>query len=344
MPATWVDPPRDFVAGELITATIANQEWRDRMMYLKAAPAFTGNVTIAGTLTVGGILTVNGFGEHIFSATGAGNNSLKVVNASAGVANYSSLTLGNDADAARYFMALTASNNSTTFGIGVDSGVLLCAGAGGLCLQATHASGVLRFFTVATERLRITAAGALGIVATAKLNFDGVVATGDTYITESSANVLALVSGGITTSLTSGLLTSAGAGTHIFGATLNGDQAIQISNASTGTSARSIFRVTNDAGSGYLIAYGSTNTSGLSGVGNEILLLQTLAAPLVLGATNAAGTLSVFTGGTARRMLLSAAGVLTLDAYTAATFAAGDKYLVVSATGVVHVSALGPAS
>jgi len=35
---------------------------------------------------------------------------------------------------------------------------------------------------------------------------------------------------------------------------------------------------------------------------------------------------------------------LKLAAYTVATFAAGDKYLVVDASGNVHVSAIGPAS
>lgn len=38
------------------------------------------------------------------------------------------------------------------------------------------------------------------------------------------------------------------------------------------------------------------------------------------------------------------AGTLRLNAYTAATFVAGDKYLVVDANGVVHRSADGPAS
>jgi hypothetical protein len=44
------------------------------------------------------------------------------------------------------------------------------------------------------------------------------------------------------------------------------------------------------------------------------------------------------------RLVLSPAGELRLPAYTAATFVAGDKYLVVDANGVMHRSALGPAS
>jgi hypothetical protein len=38
------------------------------------------------------------------------------------------------------------------------------------------------------------------------------------------------------------------------------------------------------------------------------------------------------------------AGVLKFPAYTATTWAAGDKYLVVDAAGNVHRSAIGPAS
>lgn len=37
-------------------------------------------------------------------------------------------------------------------------------------------------------------------------------------------------------------------------------------------------------------------------------------------------------------------GVITFNAYTGTTFVAGDKYLVVNASGAIHVSALGPAS
>jgi len=53
--------------------------------------------------------------------------------------------------------------------------------------------------------------------------------------------------------------------------------------------------------------------------------------------------LGMYTSGN-ERININTSGVVKFNAYTAATFAAGDKYLVVSATGVIHVSALGPAS
>lgn len=48
------------------------------------------------------------------------------------------------------------------------------------------------------EKMRLGPAGNLGLVATARMYFDGVALSGDTYITESSANVLDLLAGGTT--------------------------------------------------------------------------------------------------------------------------------------------------
>ena len=43
-------------------------------------------------------------------------------------------------------------------------------------------------------------------------------------------------------------------------------------------------------------------------------------------------------------MIISGAGAIQFTQYTGTTFAAGDKYLVIDASGNIHVSALGPAS
>jgi hypothetical protein len=65
-------------------------------------------------------------------------------------------------------------------------------GVGGYVeLQTAPASGVGGTTpNTAVGRLRVTTTGDLGIVATKKFCFDGLAATGDTYIVESSANVL----------------------------------------------------------------------------------------------------------------------------------------------------------
>ena len=77
------------------------------------------------------------------------------------------------------------------------------------CRAADNASsnstpGNLGFFTnsgnpSSTERFRINSSGDLSIVATEKFYLDGLAATGDTYLTESSANVLDAYAGGVNT-------------------------------------------------------------------------------------------------------------------------------------------------
>ena len=52
MPASWSGTPRDWDAGLLVTSSIANTEWRDRLMYLKDAPTIDGAPTITGVLTL----------------------------------------------------------------------------------------------------------------------------------------------------------------------------------------------------------------------------------------------------------------------------------------------------
>lgn len=53
-----------------------------------------------------------------------------------------------------------------------------------------------KIYNSATEYFRLTTGGDIAMAATKKLYFDGVAASGDTYITESSANVLDLYAGG----------------------------------------------------------------------------------------------------------------------------------------------------
>jgi hypothetical protein len=67
----------------------------------------------------------------------------------------------------------------------------------------TDMTTALRFYTTnasttVTERFRVSGAGDIAIDSGAKLLLDSVFATGDTYVQESSANVMALVTGGTT--------------------------------------------------------------------------------------------------------------------------------------------------
>lgn len=141
-----------------------------------------------------------------------------------------------------------------------------------------------------------------------------------------------------------GPLTVTGFGTHSFSSGGTGTNILSVRNTTAGTGNVTRLAVGNDADANLFMiqSYSSTYTTSGLAVANGSAFIQSETGGLSIAAT--AGEIRFYSGGSTRRMLLSTAGVLTLDAYTAATWAAGDKYLVVSATGVVHVSATGPAS
>lgn len=143
-----------------------------------------------------------------------------------------------------------------------------------------------------------------------------------------------------------GPLTVTAIGTHAFtgGAGAVGTNQITLTNAQATGEAQTGFR--NVAGSNEfdIFVYNQTSADGGYYGPSKSLLQAQGSGGMSVAAVHASGVIRFYAGGITRRMLLSAAGVLTLDAYTAATFVAGDKYLVVDAAGVIHRSALGPAS
>lgn len=54
--ASWT-VPRTWVAGELITASIGNVQWRDNEAYLKDSPTFDGSVIVTSNLSAGTLLS-----------------------------------------------------------------------------------------------------------------------------------------------------------------------------------------------------------------------------------------------------------------------------------------------
>lgn len=116
---------------------------------------------IQHNLTLNAVLSITGFGTHSITAGGTGTNSLVISNSTAGTGNFTSLALLNDASTAAYFYIY--SSTYTPSGAAFAAGALLANdGAGGLSVQANHASGVIRFYTGgATLRTTINAAGTL---------------------------------------------------------------------------------------------------------------------------------------------------------------------------------------
>lgn len=85
-----------------------------------------------------------------------------------------------------------------SYSTSTDNGLAFGGGSG-----AQNTATLIGFYTAAnnttvsgTERLRINNSGHVGIGATARFYLDGVAGTGDTYIAETSANILRLYSGG----------------------------------------------------------------------------------------------------------------------------------------------------
>ena len=98
---------------------------------------------------------------------------------------------------------------------------------------------------------------ALVVPATSKVYLDG---GGDTYITESSANVLSLYSGDVESKLTSGVLTVSGFGTHSFSAGGTGANQLNIRNTTAGTGNYAALNLGNDSSATRLAAYATSST------------------------------------------------------------------------------------
>lgn len=97
----------------------------------------------------GTILTVGGLGVHAFSAGGAGANTVRVSNTTAGTGNYAEVSALRDGTVGLFLRAFsstyTTSSHNVQAGAGVESD-----GSGGLSLAASHASGALRLYAGGT--------------------------------------------------------------------------------------------------------------------------------------------------------------------------------------------------
>ncbi len=171
-----------------------------------------------------------------------------------------------------------------------------------------------------TASSTLTVANNVGLAATKKLYLDGVAMTGDTYISESAANVLDLYAGGANTlrlnatgATVAGLLTLSGAVQHLVtgGAGVNGNTGFRIDNASAGTDASALIDLRGDStyqfgiratSSGYTGTYGASvgalNFSGPGGIG--------------IYATHASGAIRFYAGGTTQYMQLGTTGKLSV--------------------------------
>lgn len=144
----------------------------------------------------------------------------------------------------------------------------------------------------------LTVAGDAGHASTKKLYLDGVAMTGDTYLVESSANVLSLFSGGVEAKFTSGVLTVGGLGTHSFSASGNSPNALQIVNNTSGTAATCkilLATTTFDAG---FIAFSAGFSTTAYNIASSAQFYSNGTAGMSVVTGDAAGTIKMYAGGT----------------------------------------------
>jgi hypothetical protein len=142
--------------------TVLNNAALQNNIYARIDQMFAGTGAYA-TWTLGGKLAVEGFGSHNFSAGGTGANIIQVKNTTAGTANSAYVQVEADVADSLYLRAYSSTWSTT--GPHVASGASLYnAVSGGISIGATHASGVIRFYTGgSTERMRILASGGVSI-------------------------------------------------------------------------------------------------------------------------------------------------------------------------------------
>ena len=142
--------------------TVINNARLQGDVYDKVDQMFAGGAGYE-TFTFGGAVATEGFDASgfaaIFSASRTGGIVAQVKNPTAGTANNSEWQLGNDGS--NLGRIIFCSSTFTTAGSVIADGLsMLCNGAGGLIIAATHASGAIKFHTGGSnKRWEILAAG-----------------------------------------------------------------------------------------------------------------------------------------------------------------------------------------
>jgi hypothetical protein len=113
-------------------------------------------------LALSGLITDTAFGAHLFSAAGTGGQTLTLRNTTAGTANGSGLNLGSDVINQTLVEAYSSTYTPAAYRVASGSS-LIGQGTGGLSLVTTDGAAVMRFYTSAAERMRLSAAGGLSI-------------------------------------------------------------------------------------------------------------------------------------------------------------------------------------
>jgi hypothetical protein len=193
--AVWTAPTTRST-GALVSASIWNTDIVENLKYLKDSPVFDGDVTIGDDLFLGSGAVINiASGDVTITHS---TNTLTFAGASSGyVFNDGNATIGAAGDTAERHCQFR--NNAVQFYVGVEgsSGNRFIGSAVDNAFIGTTGADGLEFATNNTVRMVLTSGGNLALAATARLYLDGVSGTGDTYLTESSSNVISTYTGGV---------------------------------------------------------------------------------------------------------------------------------------------------
>jgi hypothetical protein len=155
MPAAWTTP-RNWTAGELVTAAIGNSAWRDNLMYLKDSPTFDQNVTVTGTTLLTGVATFTA--APVFSSATA--SQAVFTNGSKALVSNAITGTGN------VVMSASPTLTGTIAGAAMTLSTALTVPSGGTGVNTQQAYGVLVGGTTSTGAMQSIVPGTSGFVLT----------------------------------------------------------------------------------------------------------------------------------------------------------------------------------
>lgn len=176
------------------------------------------------TFTFGGKIVSTAFGDHVFSASGTGQQSIQVRNTAAGTGNSARVLVGNDTSSA--LLSLIAL--SSTFTGGNNLALVDAAGAGGLIVRTSHASGTLTLGSGSAQTFMSTTASGNTVIGGGSLDDNFKVKIGGTVTasggTGAGLRIETTVNGAVNQNMFGAVLAptlvEAGSGTHAIAASL----------------------------------------------------------------------------------------------------------------------------
>jgi hypothetical protein len=282
--------PRTWVTGELVTASLLNTHVRDDLSYLKASPTFDGSVIVAGSIT-------------------AGSGSVGIVDATGKIPAISST----------YFASLSGSNLTN---VALLNGVNTFSAANPIILGAAS-TGTLRtdqagYFTMqsgttgfawrdsgnAGNVMTLTSAGALtvtGTIQSTSTNGWTIGSLAGAARVQHAAGVFSFLNtSNAAADITFGLLAGTTFGSNTLSAGGTGNQALLVTNTSSGTTNAALIRATAGTTVGQLHAFSQGYTTGSYDVQASTVFSSNGAGGLGIVSTDAAGAIRFYTNSTLR--------------------------------------------